>query len=70
MSEVGDIEKFTQDRVVQLFSKQLGYTYLGNWETRLNNSNIEEKCIVAGKFRNDLRVIWSKGQTLFLYFQV
>lgn len=42
MSEVGDIEKLTQDRVVQLFSKQLGYTYLGNWETRLNNSNIEE----------------------------
>ena len=42
MSEVGDIEKITQDRVVQLFSKQLGYTYLGNWETRLNNSNIEE----------------------------
>ncbi|MCF7635006.1 MAG: restriction endonuclease subunit R [Dehalococcoides mccartyi] len=42
MSEVGDIEKRTQDRVVQLFSKQLGYTYLGNWETRPNNSNIEE----------------------------
>ncbi|KSV17228.1 restriction endonuclease subunit R [Dehalococcoides mccartyi] len=42
MSEVGDIEKITQDRVVQLFTKQLGYTYLGNWETRINNSNIEE----------------------------
>ena len=42
MSEVGDIEKITQDRVVQLFTKQLGYTYLGNWETRPNNSNIEE----------------------------
>lgn len=42
MSEVGDIEKITQDRVVQLFIKQLGYTYLGNWETRSNNSNIEE----------------------------
>ncbi|BAQ34146.1 type I restriction endonuclease subunit R [Dehalococcoides sp. UCH007] len=42
MSEVGDIEKITQDRVVQLFSEQLGYTYLGNWETRPNNSNIEE----------------------------
>ncbi|AMU85993.1 type I restriction endonuclease subunit R [Dehalococcoides mccartyi] len=42
MSEVGDIEKITQDRVVKLFNKQLGYSYLGNFETRPNNSNIEE----------------------------
>lgn len=32
MSEVGDIEKATQDRVVRLFKEQLGYNYLGNWE--------------------------------------
>ena len=42
MSQVGDIEKITQDRVVQLFKNQLGYTYLGNWEDRPGNSNIEE----------------------------
>jgi len=42
MSEVGDIEKITQDRVMQLLQKQLGYAYLGNWETRIGNSNIEE----------------------------
>jgi type I restriction enzyme, R subunit len=42
MSEVGDIEKATQDRVVKLFKQQLGHTYLGNWETRPGNSNIEE----------------------------
>jgi type I restriction enzyme, R subunit len=42
MSEVGDIEKATQDRVVKLFIQQLGYNYLGNWETRPGNSNIEE----------------------------
>ena len=41
MSQVGDIEKITQDRVVQLFKNQLGYTYLGNWEDRPGNSNIE-----------------------------
>jgi type I restriction enzyme R subunit len=28
---VGDIERATQNRVVQLFQNQLGYTYLGNW---------------------------------------
>ena len=42
MSEVGDIERATQDRVVKLFKEQLGYTYLGNWEDRPGNSNIEE----------------------------
>jgi len=42
MSEVGDVEKITQDRVVKLFEQQLDYTYLGNWETRADNSNIEE----------------------------
>lgn len=42
MSEVGDRERKTQDRVVKLFKERLGYDYLGNWEERLNNSNIEE----------------------------
>lgn len=43
MSNVGQIEKKTQSRVVALFEKQLGYAYLGNWIDRENNSNIEEK---------------------------
>lgn len=42
MSQVGDIERMTQDRVVRLLREQLGYSYLGNWETRTGNSNIEE----------------------------
>ncbi len=42
MSEVGDIERITQNRVVQLFRDELDYTYLGNWEDRPDNSNIEE----------------------------
>ena len=41
MNEVGQIERLTQNRIVKLFHSQLGYQYLGNWEDRLNNSNIE-----------------------------
>ena len=43
MSTVGQIERATQDRVVKLLHEQLGYTYLGNWEVRQDNSNIEER---------------------------
>lgn len=45
MSEVGDIERLTQNRIVQLFDKKLDYTYLGNWEDRPGNSNIEESIL-------------------------
>jgi type I restriction enzyme, R subunit len=46
MSTVGQKERLTQNRVVKLFRK-LDYTYLGNWEERTNNSNIEEKLLRA-----------------------
>ena len=42
MSKVGDIERATQNRLVHLFQAQLHYDYLGYWEDRENNSNIEE----------------------------
>jgi type I restriction enzyme R subunit len=42
MNTPGQIERITQHRIVKLFTKELGYTYLGNWEERENNSNIEE----------------------------
>jgi type I restriction enzyme, R subunit len=42
MSKVGQIERATQNRIVQLFQQQLQYEYLGNWEEREGNSNIEE----------------------------
>lgn len=45
MSEVGDIERKTQNRVVKLFTDRLGYAYLDNWEDRPNNSNIEEELV-------------------------
>lgn len=34
-------ERATQDRVVRLFCDKLGYSYLGNWEEREGNANIE-----------------------------
>jgi len=45
MNQVGQIEKLTQKRVVQLFRDELKYTYLGNWEDRQNNNNIEEELL-------------------------
>jgi len=45
MPNVGDIERITQDRVVALFRDQLNYAYLGNWEDRFSNCNIEESIL-------------------------
>ena len=42
MTNVGQTERITQNRIVQLFKNQLHYEYLGYWEERDNNSNIEE----------------------------
>ncbi|NMA15074.1 MAG: HsdR family type I site-specific deoxyribonuclease, partial [Clostridia bacterium] len=42
MNAVGEIERITQNRIIKLFREELGYRYLGNWEIRPNNSNIEE----------------------------
>jgi type I restriction enzyme R subunit len=41
MSNVGQIERKTQDRVVALFRDSLGYEYNGNWVKREGNSNLE-----------------------------
>ena len=38
---IGQPERITQNRIVELFNEQLHYDYLGNWEDRINNSNIE-----------------------------
>lgn len=43
MSTIGQNERETQNRIVSLFRDELGYTYLGNWRGRPNNSNIEEE---------------------------
>lgn len=41
MSNVGQKERKTQNRVVKFFKEQLNYQYLGDWEYRENNRNIE-----------------------------
>lgn len=41
MSKVGEIERKTQDRIVMLLANDLNYAYLGNFQDREDNSNIE-----------------------------
>jgi type I restriction enzyme R subunit len=41
MTDVGQIERNTQKRVVQLFQERLGYAYLGDWQDRPDNKNLE-----------------------------
>ena len=39
---IGKPERASQDRVIQLFQNELGYTYLGDWEEELRTQAIEE----------------------------
>ncbi|WP_250866200.1 type I restriction endonuclease subunit R [Caballeronia sp. INSB1] len=41
MNTVGQIEKKTQERVVNLLRDSLGYEYLGNWIDRVDNRNVD-----------------------------
>src|SRR5690606_10806786 len=41
MSNVGQRERITQNRIVHFFQEKLGYRYLGDWQDRDNNKNIE-----------------------------
>jgi type I restriction enzyme, R subunit len=47
MSTIGQKERATQNRIVRLFRDTLKYSYLGNFEDRPNNSNIEENLLIA-----------------------
>lgn len=47
MSNVGQIERATQNRVVNLFQEVLHYGYLGNLEQKEDNSNINETLLTA-----------------------
>lgn len=46
-ANIGAKERVTQNRLIGLFKNVLKYTYLGNWETREDNANIEEKLLTA-----------------------
>ena len=52
MNNVGQIERITQNRVIQFFQNELGYTYLGDWQEREGNSNIEEELLTAYLSKN------------------
>lgn len=45
MSSIGQIERKTQQRVVELFRDTLRYDYLGDWTDRISNRNIEQDLI-------------------------
>lgn len=47
MSIVGQNERPSQNRIIALFQQQLHYRYLGNWEKREGNSNIDETLLTA-----------------------
>lgn len=47
MSQVGQRERATQNRIVQFFQTELGYRYLGDWRDRDHNKNIEVDMLTA-----------------------
>lgn len=47
MSNVGQKERKTQQRVVKLLCNKLAYRYLGNWEDHEGNRNIEPEILQA-----------------------
>ncbi|WP_262250326.1 type I restriction endonuclease [Parapedobacter soli] len=42
---INPIERITQNRIVQLFTQELGFVYYGNWEKREHNSNVEQELL-------------------------
>ena len=47
MSNINELEIVTQERILhKVFEEKLKYTYLGNFEDRENNSNIEEELLL------------------------
>ena len=45
MSKVGSIEIVTQKRLLKVFENDLDYDYLGDWQDREGNSNVEEEIL-------------------------
>jgi type I restriction enzyme R subunit len=46
LTTVGQLERITQNRIVRFFQIELGYRYLGNWEDREDNKNIEASILI------------------------
>jgi type I restriction enzyme R subunit len=47
MSNIGQPERATQNRVIALFRDELRYRYLDDWTDRPDNSNIEDNLLTA-----------------------
>ena len=45
MNAVGQLELATQRNVIAFFQEVLGYVYLGNWQDRTNNGNVERQLL-------------------------
>lgn len=58
-SQIGKLERATQNRVLQLFQKELGYDYLGDWEDESRTIPVEEDLL-----RNHLVNIKGYSETL------
>lgn len=52
MSTIGQPERETQNRVLDLFRDDLGYRALGDWSHRPGNSNIDEELLSAYLIRS------------------
>ena len=44
---IGQPQRVTQNRIIALFRDELKYRYLGDWQDRDGNSNIEEGLLTA-----------------------
>ena len=47
MTNIGQPERATQNRVITLFRDALHYRYLGDWHDREGNSNVEEYLLIS-----------------------
>lgn len=45
-NDIGKSERSTQQRIIQLFQKQLGYKYLGDWTEELRTQPVEENLLL------------------------
>jgi len=57
---IGEPERPVQNRLVRLFKQQLGYHYLGNYEYRSENKNIERKLLM--QFLTNEHNHWSEAE--------
>lgn len=53
MTQIGQIERATQNRIVKFFQEQLGYVYYGNWEERDGGSACIEEVILLDYLKSE-----------------